>query len=119
MLALASWLRPKEVWAGSAKKEWIWHTTGLPKRSSKKSKPTDISQLARAIVEEATGESLAHHALSKEPTKEPPRKKNPAAVALGKLGGKKGGLARRDKLSAERRKEIAEQAARARWAKKS
>jgi hypothetical protein len=40
---------------------------------------------------------------------------NPVAVALGKLGGKKGGQARRDKLSPERRKEIAEKAARARW----
>jgi hypothetical protein len=97
-----------------------WHDgTMMPKRSSKKSKPTDISQLARAIVEEATGESLTEPSPPAEPSKEPPRKKNPAAVALGKLGGKKGGVARRDKLSAERRKEIAEQAARARWAKKS
>jgi hypothetical protein len=87
----------------------------MPKRSSKKSKPTDISQLARAIVEEATGESLADQALPKEPIKEATRQKNPAAVALGKLGGKKGGPARRDKLSPERRKEIAEKAARARW----
>jgi hypothetical protein len=91
----------------------------MPKRSSKKSKPTDISQLACAIVEEATGESLANHALPEDPPTKPGREKNPAAVALGKLGGKKGGIARRDKLSAERRKEIAEQAARARWAKKS
>jgi hypothetical protein len=87
----------------------------MPKRSSKKSKPRDISQLARAIAEEATGESLVDQALPKEPTKEPPRKKNPAAVALGKLGGKKGGPARRDKLSKERLKEIAQKAARARW----
>jgi len=89
----------------------------MPKRSSKKSKPADISQLARAIVEEATGESLAHQSLAKEPAKEATRKKNPAAVALGKLGGKKGGPARRDKLRHERRKEIAEKAARARWDK--
>jgi hypothetical protein len=87
----------------------------MPKRSSKKSKPTDISQLARAIVEEVTGESLANPALPKDPPKERARKKNPAAVALGKLGGKKGGPARRDKLSPERRKEIAREAARARW----
>jgi hypothetical protein len=89
----------------------------MPKRSSKKSKPVDISQLARAIVEEATGESLADQALPKEPTQEPPRKKNPAAVALGKLGGKKGGPARRDKLSADQRIAIAQKAARARWSK--
>ena len=87
----------------------------MPKRSSKKSKPTDIGQFARAIVEEATGESLADHALPKDPPKEPTRKKNPAAVALGKLGGKKGGIARRDKLTPEQRKAIAQKAARARW----
>jgi hypothetical protein len=44
--------------------------------------------------------------------------KNPAAVALGRLGASKGGKARRDKLSPERRKEIAKKAAEARWAKK-
>jgi hypothetical protein len=43
--------------------------------------------------------------------------KNPAAVALGRLGGKKGGLARAAKLSKEQRSEIAKKAARARWAK--
>jgi hypothetical protein len=43
------------------------------------------------------------------------RKKNPHAVALGKLGGKKGGKARAEKLSPERRSEIARKAARARW----
>jgi hypothetical protein len=91
----------------------------MPKRSSKKSKPTDISQLARAIVEEATGESLTDYAHSQEPSKESPRKKNPAAVALGKLGGKKGGPARAKTLTAERRKEIAQKAALARWAKQS
>ena len=43
--------------------------------------------------------------------------KNPAAVALGKLGGLKGGKARAAKLSAKRRKEIAQKAAVARWRK--
>lgn len=46
---------------------------------------------------------------------EPPSEKNPAAVALGKLGGAKGGKARADKLSGERRSEIAKKAAKARW----
>jgi len=41
--------------------------------------------------------------------------KNPAAVKLGRLGGLKGGKARARKLSAERRREIAQKAARARW----
>lgn len=41
--------------------------------------------------------------------------KNPAAVALGRLGGLKGGRARAEKLSKTRRKEIAKKAAQARW----
>jgi hypothetical protein len=44
--------------------------------------------------------------------------KNPAAVALGRLGASKGGKARAEKLSPERRKEIASKAAKARWDKK-
>jgi hypothetical protein len=44
--------------------------------------------------------------------------KNPAAVALGKLGASKGGKARAEKLSDERKSEIARKAANARWAKK-
>ena len=43
--------------------------------------------------------------------------KNPAAVALGRLGGKKGGKARAEKLSPERRSDIASVAARARWSR--
>ncbi len=46
-------------------------------------------------------------------------KKNPAAVALGRLGGKKGGPARAAKLSASQRQQIAKQAAAARWANHS
>ncbi len=41
--------------------------------------------------------------------------KNPAAVALGRLGGRKGGPARAEKLSASRRSEIARKAAETRW----
>jgi hypothetical protein len=90
----------------------------MPKRSSKKSMPRDISQLARAIVEAATGESLTEQPPQEEPAKER-RKKNPAAVALGKLGGPKGGAARAKKLSPEQRKAIAQKAARARWEQRS
>jgi hypothetical protein len=72
-----------------------------PKRSS------DINLIASRIVEEAT----------KEPTESPSKEKNPAAVALGKLGGIKGGKARANKLSPERRKEIAKIAAQSRWKK--
>ena len=80
----------------------------MPKRSSKK-KPLDLNQLAALIVQEATAESAP---------KESPPGKNPAAVALGQLGGLKGGKARAEKLSAKRRKEIAKKAAEARWGKK-
>lgn len=45
------------------------------------------------------------------------RKKNPHAVALGKRGAKKGGLARAAKLTPGERKEIAKRAAEARWKK--
>ena len=44
--------------------------------------------------------------------------KNPAAVALGRLGASKGGKARAEKLTPEQRKEIARKAAKARWDKK-
>lgn len=75
----------------------------MPKRSSK---PRDLNQMASAIVEAAT---------SDEPRPAPDEGKNPAAVALGRLGGKKGGKARAEKLTAEQRSEIAKKAANARW----
>jgi len=74
----------------------------------KKKRPRDISQLAASIVADATAEPA--------PQESPP-KKNPAAVALGRLGGLKGGKARAAKLSAKKRKEIAKKAAKARWGK--
>jgi hypothetical protein len=49
--------------------------------------------------------------------KQPTPEKNPAAVALGRLGGLKGGKARAKKLSPAARKEIAQRAAKQRWAK--
>jgi hypothetical protein len=78
----------------------------MPKRSSKHSR--DINQLAADILRAATGEP--------EPLT-PEGKKNPAAVALGRLGGLKGGKARAGKLSAKKRSEIAKKAAQARWKK--
>ncbi len=67
----------------------------------------DINQIAARIVEEATG----------EPASKP--EKNPAAVALGRLGGLKGGKARAESLTAKKRKEIAQKAANTRWGKKN
>lgn len=68
-----------------------------------------------SIVAETTVETEAN---TKEHEEYADEGKNPAAVALGKLGGKKGGMARAKKLSPERRKEIAQKAARARWNRK-
>jgi len=73
-----------------------------------KGKHLDFAQIAHAVVEAATDES--------EPVEQPDTR-NPAAVALGKLGGQKGGKARAEKLTPEQRKEIAQKAAQARWAK--
>ncbi len=70
--------------------------------------PKDVNQLAKFIVDLATGNA--------EP--EPEDNKNPAAVALGRLGGQKGGKARADKLTPEKRKEIAKNAAEKRWINK-
>jgi hypothetical protein len=72
--------------------------------------PKDANQRAIMIAQIATGEI--------EAPKENNEGKNPAAVALGKLGAKKGGEARAKALSAKKRKEIAKKAAAARWKKK-
>lgn len=77
----------------------------MPKRSRK---PADLNKLASAIVDDATGEA-------------PPQDdgKDPAAVALGRKGGKKGGTARAAKMTPAERSEAARKAAKARWASQS
>lgn len=75
----------------------------MPKRSSK---PRDLNKLAASIVGEATSE---------ESPPDPDEGKDPHAVALGRKGGRKGGKARAEKLTAEQRSAIARRAARARW----
>jgi len=75
----------------------------MHKRTSKKEE--DANTLAASIVEQTTETQI--------------RIKNPAAVALGRLGGLKGGKARAEKLSPERRRSIAKKAAEKRWLKKS
>ena len=76
----------------------------MPTRPSKL--PRDINQRAKFIGDLSTGNA---------PAEEPKPEKNPAAIALGKLGASKGGKARAERLSAKKRKEIAKKAARARW----
>jgi len=70
--------------------------------------PRDPNQLARMVADMAWGEA------EPEPKSDKPAK-NPAAVALGKLGGAKGGKARAAKLTPEQRSGIAKKAAAARW----
>lgn len=72
-----------------------------------RSRKPDISQIARSIVEKATGEPLT-----------PPKEKNPAAVALGRLGGLKGGPARAKKLSKQQLSEIGRKAVNTRWSRR-
>jgi hypothetical protein len=78
----------------------------MPTRSSKR--PRDVNQLAKLIVDISTGNAPP----------EPPDTRNPAAVALGKLGGAKGGKARAKALTKKQRKEIAEKAAAKRWSQR-
>jgi hypothetical protein len=88
----------------------------MPKRSSKtKKEPAggDLNILAAAIVAQATDET------SSEKREEPSAEElaHAAAVALGRLGGLKGGKARAKSLSKKKRAEIAKKAAAARWSR--
>ena len=78
----------------------------MPKRSSKPKQ--DINQLAASILEAAVGTPAT---LTKKGIKDP------AAVALGRLGGLKGGKARAEALSPAKRAQIAKKAATVRWEK--
>ncbi len=80
----------------------------VPDRSRKR--PRDPNQLAKLVVDIATGEA--------DDVAPMPEPKNPAAVELGRKGGLKGGKARAAKLTADERKDAARKAAEARWRKK-
>jgi hypothetical protein len=75
-----------------------------------KRRPRDANQLAWQIVQEATGQAPTPAEL--------PDTRNPAAVALSRLGASKGGHARAAALSPAKRRSIARKAVAARWAKK-
>ncbi len=81
---------------------------------SKKKRPVDINELAASIVSDAVEEGQDE---KKEDKPEQPAK-NPHAVALGRLGGLKGGKARAAKLSPKKRRDIAKKAAQKRWKSK-
>jgi hypothetical protein len=88
---------------------WPWHDRRMPAPSNKRSlkRPRDPIALAKLIGDIATGQVE---------DRAPDDGKNPAAVALGRLGGQKGGKARAAKLSPRKRSQIAKKAARTRWA---
>jgi hypothetical protein len=81
----------------------------MARRNKRDLEPSDLKKVATTVAEE-TSETAP---ISEE------RTKNPHAVALGRLGGQKGGKARAEKLTPEQRSEIARKAVQARWAKRS
>jgi hypothetical protein len=80
----------------------------MPRRSRKS---PDVNEIASAIMAHATGG--AEHPMER------PEPKKPAAVALGRLGGLKGGKARAKKLTPRKRKATAKKAAAARWKRRT
>ncbi|HMO86571.1 MAG TPA: hypothetical protein PKC18_16795 [Lacipirellulaceae bacterium] len=78
----------------------------MAKKKPAPKKDKDTQQIARSVLDAVVPDAEAKPA---EP------EKNPAAVALGRLGGLKGGKARAEKLTAKKRSEIAKKAAAARW----
>src|SRR5688500_16529743 len=79
----------------------------MPERSRKR--PRDVNELGAWIVEQATSDA---------PEPDPDEGKDPAAVALGRKGGLKGGKARAASMTPEERSEAARRAAAARWGKR-
>ena len=79
---------------------------------NRRKRPRDPAQLAKLMIDIASGEVE-----DREPTPEE-QGKDPAAVALGRRGGLKGGKARAEKMTSTQRKESARKAAKTRWAEK-
>jgi hypothetical protein len=79
----------------------------MPDRSRKR--PRDPNALAKQLVDEAIGE---------QPKYDPDQGKDPAAVALGRKGGLKGGKARAAKMTSDQRSESARKAAAVRWSRR-
>jgi hypothetical protein len=73
-------------------------------------RPRDMNQLAKRIVDLSVGETTEEQPVERE--------KNPHAVALGRLGGQRGGKARAERLAPAKRSEIARAAAMSRWGKR-
>ena len=89
----------------------------MPERSKKPNpRPRDFNERAFQIIQEATGQAPKYEPGVEEKPVDP--SKNPHAVALGRLGGLKGGVARAAALGPRKRSQIAAKAAQARWGKK-
>lgn len=80
----------------------------MPERS-RKHRPADLNRLAASIVRDSTDEDQADELVDDG--------KDPAAVALGRRGGLKGGKARAEKMTPQERSELARKAAAARWSR--
>lgn len=93
---------------GDASGERVVYISNMAKTPKR---PRDTNQLAKFITDLATGEA--------QESPKPDGGKNPAAVALGRLGGLKGGKARAASMTPEQRAEIAKKAAEKRWGKSS
>jgi hypothetical protein len=72
-------------------------------------RPRNMNQLAKRVVDLSVGEAIEEQPVERE--------KNPHAVALGRLGGRRGGKVRAERLAPAKRSEIARVAAKARWIK--
>lgn len=89
----------------------------MPKKSDTNQQAADlVAQITNMDLPTGVYEGLMERLAAKAGV---PKKKNAAAVALGRLGGLKGGHARAAKLSPQQRKASAQKAARARWAAKA
>jgi hypothetical protein len=86
------------------------HIRTMPENRLKR--PRDPAQLAKLMIDIASGEVEDRELPTIDPSKDP------AAVSLGRRGGLKGGKARAAKLSSEQRTEIAKKGAKARWSSK-
>lgn len=92
---------------------FVSYDCDMPKRSRKQK---DTQQLARRILDAIAPDAEPK---KKRPAKKAEKAKDPAAVALGRKGGLKGGPARAAKLTKEQRSESAKKAALSRWANRS
>ena len=88
----------------------------MPERSSRSGNKTEKRGQGKKDLNLQVFE-IAQIAIGEREKPDPTGGKNPAAVSLGRLGGLKGGKARAESLTPEKRREIAKKAAAKRWGK--